>query len=68
MDKLSAAIDRGLDAQLAPAAAHGASIARDRRAADKLMDCVGGLLSADAFANGLATVKPYSRQQQTIEL
>jgi hypothetical protein len=50
------------------AQAHGESIARDRRAADKLNSCVAGLLSSSALADGLAAPKGYSRRRQTILL
>jgi len=34
----------------------------------QLNECVNGLMSAGALANGFATIKPYRRQQQTILL
>lgn len=68
VSRLSKAIDRSLGKQWGAAAAHGAHLAREHRAAEKLRDCVGGLWSARALAEGLGAPKPYNRHRQTVVL
>ena len=68
VSKLSRAVERSLAKQWAAAAAHGAHLARERRAAEKLRECVGGLCSARALAEGLGAAKPYQRHRQTVLL